>query len=350
MEELNRNETIDFRKVSSLLRAKKKTFFKVWAITFVVASAYIVCLPRYYTSEIKLAPEMESAIAEGSIGSLAASFGIDIGSMATSDAISPELYPELLATNDFVALLFPMTVESKDGTIKTSYYEYMAKHQKTAWWGGIFKAIGSIFKSDDEEGGGNRNPNEIDPLNMTKKQSRIAETVKDKIGCSIDRKTSLITINVTDQDPRICATIADSIRIKLQEFIIDYRTKKARIDVEYFQELVKKSKQEYDEARYRYYSYSDAHMNSVLERVRSTQTDLENDMQLKYTSYTAYNTQLQAAQAKLQQRTPSFTLLQGASIPVKPAGPKRMIFVISMLILASMITAGRIIVKADKTE
>ena len=350
MEENKKNETIDLGNLFRLLWAKKKKFYKVWAITFVIASAYIVSLPRYYTSEIKLAPEMESAISEGAIGSLASSFGVDIGSMATSDAISPELYPELLGTNDFIALLFPMTVENLDGTIKTTYYEYMSKHQKTAWWGGITRTIKSIFKGSEEKDSPNVNISEINPLNMTKKQSRIADNIKNKISCSIDRKTSLITINVTDQDPRICATIADSIRIKLQEFIIDYRTKKARIDVEYFKNLVEKSKKEYDEARHRYSNYTDSHLNSVLERVKSTQSDLENDMQLKYSNYTAYNTQLQAANAKLQQRTPSFTLLQGASIPVKPSGPKRMIFVIAMLILVSMITAARIIIKADKTE
>jgi len=66
---------------------------------------------------------------------------------------------------------------------------------------------------------------------------------------------------------------------------------------------------------------------------------MENDMQLKYNNYTAYNTQLQAAIAKLQERTPAFSILKGAAIPVKPAGPKRMIFVATMLILAFVVKA-----------
>jgi uncharacterized protein involved in exopolysaccharide biosynthesis len=349
MEEKKKNDSIDLGLIIGQLWAKKKTFFKVWIITFVLASAYILCIPRTYSSEIKLAPEIDNSFSEGALGSIASSFGFDIGSMATTDAISPELYPELLATNDFVCLLFPMTVENKDNTLKTSYYEYLDKHQKSPWWSFISRWVKSLMPQDKDVivGGGKKGT--MNPLNLTRRQSMIAESVKDNIICSIDRKTSMITIEVTDQDPRICATIADSIRLKLQEFIIDYRTKKARIDVEYYRNLVAESKEEYEKARQIYAKYADTHGNSIMESVNSRKEELENELQLKNSNYVAYNTQLQASIAKLQQRTPAFTLLQGAAIPVKPSGPKRMIFVLAMLVLVSMITAGRILWKNGKT-
>ena len=63
---------------------------------------------------------------------------------------------------------------------------------------------------------------------------------------------------------------------------------------------------------------------------------MENDMQLKFNAYTALSTQLHAAHAKVQERTPAFTILKGAAVPIKPTGPKRMIFVLAMLIFASI--------------
>ena len=80
-------------------------------------------------------------------------------------------------------------------------------------------------------------------------------------------------------------------------------------------------------------------MDVILESVRAKQNDLENDMQLKYNTYTTLMTQYQAARAKVQERTPAFTLVKGAAVPIKPAGPKRMLFVIGMCILATMITS-----------
>jgi uncharacterized protein involved in exopolysaccharide biosynthesis len=49
--------------------------------------------------------------------------------------------------------------------------------------------------------------------------------------------------------------------------------------------------------------------------------------------------------AKLQERTPVFTVVKGASVPIKPAGPKRMLFVAGMLILTFLGTAFYIVRK-----
>jgi hypothetical protein len=48
---------------------------------------------------------------------------------------------------------------------------------------------------------------------------------------------------------------------------------------------------------------------------------------------------MEAAKAKIQERTPSFTTLKSASVPIKPAGPKRMLFVLGMVLLATFITS-----------
>ena len=80
-------------------------------------------------------------------------------------------------------------------------------------------------------------------------------------------------------------------------------------------------------------------MDIVLESYRAKRDDLENDMQLKYNTYSTMNTQLQAAMAKVQERTPAFTLVKGAAVPIMPAGPKRMIFVAAMLFLTILGTA-----------
>jgi uncharacterized protein involved in exopolysaccharide biosynthesis len=60
-------------------------------------------------------------------------------------------------------------------------------------------------------------------------------------------------------------------------------------------------------------------------------------MQLKYNNYTAMTTQFQAAQARVQERTPAFTMIKGATVPYRPTGPKRMLFVAGMLIFATIL-------------
>jgi uncharacterized protein involved in exopolysaccharide biosynthesis len=82
---------------------------------------------------------------------------------------------------------------------------------------------------------------------------------------------------------------------------------------------------------------ADANTRVALRSVELRLEDMENDMQLKYNAYSALSSQLQAAKAKVQERTPAFTLLKGAAVPVKPTGPKRMLFVLGMVILAFIV-------------
>ena len=117
---------------------------------------------------------------------------------------------------------------------------------------------------------------------------------------------------------------------KAQRFIITYRTDKARRDVAYYKKITQETQAAYEKARRDYAEFSDANQDVILQELQSQRDDLENDMQLKFNAYSALSTQLQNAQAKLQEHTPSFTIVQSASVPVKPAGPKRMAFVFIM--------------------
>ena len=151
--------------------------------------------------------------------------------------------------------------------------------------------------------------------------------------CKVDKKTQVITISVTDQDPLVCATMADSVRVKLQEFITDYRTNKAKNDLEFTKKLYTEAKREYEKAQQAYAQFSDANQGMVLQTYMSKKDDLENEMQLKFNAYSSLAMQYQAAVAKVQERTPAFTILQGATVPVKAAGPKRMFFVLLMTVM-----------------
>ena len=172
-----------------------------------------------------------------------------------------------------------------------------------------------------------------------RKLTWITSGMQEYVVCSVDKKTEVFTIAVTDQDPLIAATVADSVRVRLQAFLTDYRTNKARIDMEHYTQLVNEARQSYDEAVAEYSTYSDTHRNASLQSVAAHIEKLSAEMQLRLSTYTAMISQLEAAKAKVQERTPAFTILSGPSVPVKPVYPKRVIFVIGMLILATFGTA-----------
>ena len=321
-------KVIDLRKTFKIIWAEKHLFYKSLPIAFILACAYIFSLPRYYATDTKLAPEMENSLGKGSLGSIASSLGLNIGEIQTTDAITPLLYPDLMEDNGFITSLFNVKVKSKDGKINTIYYNYLKNLQKKPWWI-------SIFSTEKNE----NNIKSTNAYDLSRKDDEIASTIRDIISLHVNSKSGVISITVQDQNPFICKTMADSVREKLQTYITNYRTNKARSDYEYYKKLTLNAKQEYEKVRRQYASMADASTHVSLKSVELRMEDLENDMQLKFNTYTNLNNQLQAAKAKVQERTPVFTILKGAAVPIKPAGPKRMIFVAVITLLTFLGTA-----------
>lgn len=336
----NKKQSIDFGKLIKDLKKHKKRIYTVLGITFVVSCILMLSIPNYYKCEVMLAPELSRAGTTNSLLSLASSFGMKIGTGTTGgEALFPTLYPEMVSSTDFKTSLFYIPVHKKDSTRVMTYYDYLLNEQKSPWWseaiGGTLSYLVSLIAEPDTI-----DNTQLDPFQLTKEQKSIVDLMKKKVICDVDAKTLVITINVYDQDPLIAATMADSVKSRLQQFITDYRTRKARVDLEFNNKLFVETKARYEKARRDYATFADANQDLILETVRSKRADLENEMQLRYNAYTQVATQLQAAEAKVQEETPAFTTIQSATVPVKKAGPSRAKRVLALLFLAFCCTAA----------
>lgn len=333
------NSQVDYKAFFREVLKRRRIFYITLPLTFIISSLYIVCVPRQYTSETKVAPESGSSSQNGMLGSIASSFGVDLSNIESTDAITPMIYPELLEDNMFIASLFNIKLKSIDGSINTDFYTYINKYQKYPWWTNCAAWIRNQFISTSPTQPQKR---KYDPYILSKKESDIVEGIRSSLKINVDKKTGVITINTKAQDPLICKTIADSTREHLQQFIIKYRTNKARTDYDYYHKLTIKAKHDYEKSRQLYASFSDANSEVMLQSIKSKLDDMENEMQLKFNTYSTLNTQQQMALAKVQERTPAFTLVKGASMPIKPSSPKRMIFVLTMSLLAFFATSAYI--------
>ena len=351
VENLEENESsIDFGKIFQDLLKHKRLYYKVLPVAFVLAAIYALAQPNYYNCTVKLSPEMTGSKSTSGLAALASSFGVNLGSgsQVGTEALFPTLYPELMNSVDFKTSLFhvPVTIEGdkekgeKDSTM--TYYDYLSKGQKAPWWSSAMKAVFSIFKSKEEV-----KETKVDPFRLTREQDLIVKAIDKNVVCDVDKKTMVITINVTDQNPVIAANMADTVKTRLQKFITEYRTSKARVDLEYNKKICAETKARYEKARQLYAEFMDANNDIILATVRQKQTDLENEMQLQYNAYQQVAAQLLAAEAKVQQETPAFTTLQSATVPVKKSGPKRAQMCLVFVFLAFLGTTAWILYKED---
>ena len=341
---------IDFKKLFSDLLKHKSLYFKVLPVAFVLAAIYALAQPNFYSCTVKLSPEMSSSKSSASgLAALASSFGVNLGSGGIgTEALFPTLYPELMNSVDFKTSLFtvPVTIEGdkekgeKDRTM--TYYDYLSKEQKAPWWSQAIKGVVEWMHPSAI-----KHQPSVNPFRLTKEQDFIVQTINKKVVCDVDKKTMVITINVTDQNPVIAAQMADTVKTRLQKFITDYRTSKVRVDLEYCKKICAETKARYEKARQLYAEFMDHNQDIILQTVRQKQTDLENEMQLQYNAYQQVAAQLLAAEAKVQEETPAFTTLQSATVPVKKAGPGRAKMCIMFVFLAFLGTTAWILWKED---
>ena len=336
------------------IKKHKKLYYKVLSIAFIVSAIIMLSIPNYYKCTVMLAPEIPGGNKGTSgLASLASSFGVNLGSAsAGADAIMPNLYPDLMNSVAFRASLFPVKVQEEDGDTAMTYYDYLENYQRLPWWSAGMKAVGNgisavISSFFDQE---KKASDKVNPFRLTKEQMKIVETMQKKVVCDVDKKTFVITIDVTDQDPLIAATMADSVQTRLQDFITDYRTRKARVDLAYNQKLYKEAQERYEKARVKSAAYSDANRHAIFADKQSERTKLENEMQLQYRAYSQIAAQLQMAEAKVQEDTPAFTTLQPATVPVKKTGPKRFVNCLLLVFLAFIVTTIYVWKKSGNLE
>lgn len=347
MEESNKkSHEIDVIGIAKRVFAEWELLLKFVGVSAVVGVVIALNTPKSYTTNVILAPEVSGAgNMLDNLSDLASMVGVNIGSNSSSiDAIYPEIYPDVISSSGFIINLFDVKVRQKDQTEKT-FYDHLTKDVKVPFWSWPKIWISELF--DD---GTKANPKEVDPFCLTKEQSGVCKLFRSRVSCIVDKKTSVVSISFEDNDPVVSAIMADTILSRLQQYIIEYRTKKSRIDLDYSEQLFKAAKKEYEEARLKYARTADASTHVVMMSQQSKLNDLENDMELKYSVYQQMTKQLNIARAKLQERTPAFSVIQEASVPIQASSFPRSLIVIGYMLLGGLLCAFWVVYLRDPVK
>lgn len=333
---------IDWMGILRQVLAIRKKLYKAAAVGVVLGILIALGTPKQYTVSITLSPEMGSGKSGSGLASMAASFlGGSIGS-DSPDALNATLAPDIVASTPFLMELFDARVVSQDKQIDTTFTAYLDE-QKSSWMGYVLKAPGmaisgikSLF-SDKEEKTATIQKGAIE---LNEKDAAKLGSLRQAITVEADKKTAITTLSVTLQDPKVTATMADSVVSKLQQYITTYRTSKAKEDCQYQEKLYKERQQEYYDAQQRYARYVDANSNVVFQSTLAERERLQNDMNLAYQVYSQVAQLLQVARAKVQEEKPVFAVVEPAVVPLNPSGTSRKVIVLGFIFLAVAFTGA----------
>ncbi|WP_290450812.1 Wzz/FepE/Etk N-terminal domain-containing protein [uncultured Muribaculum sp.] len=261
----------------------------------------------------------------------------------------PREYTTTIKLAPVVVGLFDVNLVDKEGNA-TTVRQYLEEDTSAPWWSAIMSLPGtviggvkSLFTSDDEVAEGDS----INIFHLSPKENDIVLALSSRISANVDTKTSVITLSSTMQDPVVSAMLADTIAMRLREYVTEYRTNKARQDMEYAQKLNDEARDEYYKAQQRYADYTDKNQGLILRSAQTERDRLQNESSLAFNLYNQTAQQLQMAKAKVQQTTPVYTVVQPATVPLRPSKPSKVLILVGFVFLAVVAASAWILFGKD---
>lgn len=314
--------------------------------------------PRTYTSTAVVAPELatRSTLSSG-LSSLANLAGVNMNSLAITDAMHPDLYPVVIRSTTFYMGLFdlPVSFTHKGKVVQTDLYDYITHYTKAPWYGYVLglprmgiEAVKSLFTKKDEfdlaEG-----HSHVDSLRLTRQQEGVVKALQRSITSSVEKRTYVLSVKVKMQDRLVAAQVANAVVENLKQFVVAYRTEKAQENVKYYEKVYEEAHADYLAAQRAYASYVDSHLGSTSRSSQVQQQYLQYEAQIKYQMYNSTTQNLLAAKAKVQQESPVLVVIQRAMAP-HIGKPSKVKLAILWFILGAMAGCFFVLIQAHRKE
>lgn len=332
---------------------------KWWVISigFVIALLVAILLfqkPNEYTSTASVMPELESSSIGGlsKYAGLASLAGINLSDMASSDAIRPDLYPNVINNTSFFLFLLEQKVKTSDGKLikfRDFYYNaYEIENDSVKNKGNK----GIIDTIRDWVGIGQKkvtaqadSPKQV--IFLTKIEGKVIEELMEKVTANMDKKTGIISLSAKLPDPLVAAQVAQISMNYLTEFVTNYRTEKSRKDVNFLAERLAEAKGKYYSTQAKKAQYSDQFAMATI-RLQSADIQrerIESDYRVTSSFYQQLLQQYETAKLKVQQETPVFKILQQPVVPYEKSGPRRLILIIMSALVGGFIGIALLLIR-----
>ena len=357
------NEGIDLMEVIKQIWAGRKTVMLFIVAGFLLAVVVVVVTPKQYQTQVKLLAETGSKNGSGGLlGQLGGMSGLNLGGLsglmggsASEDALTPELYPDVVKSTPFLLeVLGKKVTESKHGVTMT-VADYLSLYSKTPFSGftGLFKGQ-PVAVSFPKTVGSSGTSNGM--LKLTKDQKDLADGLADIISLNVASTTTsltgggskVITVSIELQDPQVSAQLADSVVGCLKNYIISYNTGKAKKDLDFV-------KARFLEARDRYYatqqalaSHNDRNLNVITSSANMSKERLSTENALASNIYNSMAQVMEQAKLKVQDQTPVFTVIEPAKVPLIKSKPKGVIIAMGLMFVGAFIGVGVVFLRKKK--
>ena len=276
-----------------------------------------------FISEAKIMPEMNNGSGDmfKRLASVAGFAGMDLSDAEGVDAIRPDLYPNVLQSTPFVLQLIDKPIITTNGQ-QATVGQFLLPDDDS--WS--LKKLLSFDKKADFKLPATNKPG--GPVLLTSRQQELAEDIGKRISAKLDTRSGIITITAKMPDANVAASVAQLGMDYLTQYVTNYRTEKARQDLQLYTQRLHEAQKRYQTAQFNVFQYNDQHKYYVVQAATMEKQRMEAELSIAQTVYSELSRQFEQAKLKVQERTPIFKVLEPAQVPLKRTSPKRTIIVL----------------------
>lgn len=337
-----------------LLWDAKFRIIKYFGASVIVGLAIAFGSPLEFKSEVEVMPELSQGSGLGKLGSLAKQFGVSAATAnGQMEGIGPDLYPGIIKSDELMQQVLRYEVRIPGEDEKATLFEYFDHIKKDAPIEALISyTIGIPFTLLDwikGDGDSARPLSELLPekstrlVNLSLAEWLVMEELKDRISANMNMETGIVSIEVKMPDPIMAADVADQVARFLEEFIVEYRTQKARRDAEFVEERYNDARIRFQDAQQKLATFRYENRGKLTVLAETREQMLLSEYDIAFSVYNNMAERLEEARIKLQEDTPVITVLSKASVPGEKSAPNRPLVMIITTILFLIVGTIRIL-------
>ena len=329
----------------------RKFVIKVVAIFIAIGLVYALQSKNYFTASTTIVPVTEGKSVGGNLGGLASLAGINLGGAGSSGGeISPQLYPEIIASVPFRLELLNtrIKVAESDSLVTYRYYfeelhtpELLETLKKYTI--GLPGLIIRSLRNTDQEIVENKDNSLV---KLTRDQFNLIEQLGSQLSLNVNDMEGFVSLKITMPEAEASAQMTLRAQELLQEYALQFKTQKSKEQLAYLEERFQEKEKEFEEKKLKLALFQDQNNNINSAVARTKLLQLQSEYDLAFTVYSELAKQIETQRLQVKKDTPIFTILKPVTIPTEKAGPKRSLILIGFTFLGFIVSLGYIYIKS----
>lgn len=327
-EQKKQEEQFDIVWLLLYLWSKRKFIMICVGVVTLIAIVKYVSTDAKYKASASILPVVDEGMASklGDMGGLAAMAGVDLSQSSNGNIITADLYPKVASSTPFLMELMNEKVKWNEPDTVMSLYEHVV--QRTPSFGdyllaytiGLPGTIKSWFADEDSLVIDNSGEEPMYVV-LDKYQRGALSEMSEMIVVEEDPIYGTIELSCYAESPEQAATLASKAVELLQKIITEYKTKRARLSLNFIEERYSETMSDYEKIREQFYAYKDSHRDMISERVDIAYQKLSDEYNISYSLLKTLSSQMEQAKMTLMENTPVFSVVEPVVMPKEKDSP-----------------------------